>query len=134
MSQENVELVRATFEAVENRGADSVFAFLAPGIEWEARSDLPDAGTYTGHDGVRKLLSRFTDVVEDIWFRPEEFIQGSDDEVVVPLRWGGRGKGSGLDFEESRETWVFAVRDGKIARVKEFATREQALAAAGLKS
>jgi ketosteroid isomerase-like protein len=133
MSQENVEIVRAAFEALQNQGADSVFAFLAPGVEWEARPDLPDSGTYTGHDGVRKLLSRFTDVMEDIWFRPQEFIPVSEAEVVVPLRWGGRGKGSGLDFEERRETWVFAVRDGKIARVKEFATREQALEAAGLR-
>jgi ketosteroid isomerase-like protein len=132
MSQENVEVVRATFEAVQDRGLNSVFAFLAPGIEWKARPDLPDAGIYKGHDGVHKLLSRFTDVMENMWFRPEDFIPVSEAEVVVPLRWGGRGKGSRLDFEERRETWVFSVRDGKIVRVKEFATREQALEAAGL--
>jgi ketosteroid isomerase-like protein len=130
MSQENAEIIRDAFDAIQSPGAEPVFAFLAPDIEWEVRPDLPDAGIYEGHDGVRKLFSRFTDVMEDIWFRPEEFIQVSEDEFVVPLRWGGRGKGSGLDFEE-RETWIFTVRDSKIVRVKEFATREQALEAAG---
>jgi hypothetical protein len=71
--------------------------------------------------------------MENMWFRPEEFIQVNEEEFVVPVRWGGRGKGSGLDFEESRETWMFFVRDRKIVRVKEFATREQALEAAGLR-
>jgi hypothetical protein len=71
--------------------------------------------------------------MEDIWFQPEEFIQVSEDEVVVPLRWGGRGKGSGLDFEGGRETWIFVVRHSKIVRIREFAIREQALEAAGLR-
>jgi len=80
-----------------------------------------------------QVLTGFTDVMENMWFRPEEFIQVNEEEFVVPVRWGGRGKGSGLDFEESRETWMFVVRDSKIVRVKEFATREQALEAAGLR-
>lgn len=54
------------------------------------------------------------------------------DQIVVPLRWGGKGKGSGLNFEESQETWIFTVRNAKIVRVTEFATRKQALKAAGL--
>ena len=133
MSQENVEIVRDAFEAIQVPGAEPVFAFLAPDIKWEVRPDLPDAGIYQGHAGVRKLFSRFTDVMEDIWFRPEEFIQVGEDGVVVPLRWGGRGKGSGLDFEEGRETWIFVVRDSRIVRIREFATREEALEAAGLR-
>jgi ketosteroid isomerase-like protein len=133
MSQENIEIIRSAFEAFQGRGAEPALAFLAPDVEWEVRPDLPDAGIYEGHAGVRKLFSRFTDVMEDMWFRPEDFIQVNEEEFVVPVRWGGRGKGSGLDFEESRETWMFVVRDSKIVRVKEFATREQALEAAGLR-
>jgi ketosteroid isomerase-like protein len=46
---------------------------------------------------------------------------------------GGRGKGSGVPFEERSETWVFTVSGGKITRVKEFVTREQALNAVALR-
>jgi ketosteroid isomerase-like protein len=132
MAEENVEVVRAGFEASQRGGVDALLEFLAPEIEWEVRSDLPDTQVYRGHDGVRQLASRFSEVMDETWYRPEEFIAVGEHAVVVPLRWGGRGTGSGLRFEERRETWVFTVRGRKIARVREFATRQEALAAAGL--
>jgi ketosteroid isomerase-like protein len=131
MSEESVEVVCAAFEAWQG-GVNCLFDFLADDIEWEVRPDLPDAERYRGHDGFRRLNARFSEVMEDMWFRPAEFIAAREDQVVVPLAWGGRGKGSGVTFEERPETWVFTVRDGKILRVKEFATRQQALTAVGL--
>jgi ketosteroid isomerase-like protein len=129
MSRHSVEVVRAAFGVWQERGITS--DFLAPDIEWEVRPDLPDAGRYVGHAGVRRLSARFDEVMGDRWYRPEDFIPVGD-EVVVPLTWGGRGKGSGVDFEERRETWVLTVRAGEIVRIREFATREQALTAVGL--
>jgi ketosteroid isomerase-like protein len=111
------------------KGREAVFEFLAPDVEWQARSDLPDVEIYTGHEGVRALFARFRDVMDEMWFQPEEFILAGE-QVVVPLRWGGRGRGSGLPFEE-REAWAFTVRDGVITRVKEYATTQAALEAAG---
>jgi ketosteroid isomerase-like protein len=131
MSEESVEVVRAAFDAWRD-GSSFLFDFLADDIEWEVRPDFPDAERYRGHDGFRRLDARFSEVMEDMWFRPAEFIAAGEDEVVVPLTWGGRGKGSGVTFEERPETWIFTVRGGKILRVKEFATRDQALAAVGL--
>ena len=131
MSQENLEVVRAYFEARREKGREGVFDFLSPGIEWEARSDLPDTETYIGHDGVRALFSRFRDVMDEMWFQPEDFIPVGE-QVLVPLRWGGRGRASGVEIEERKEAWAFTVRDGAITRVKEYATREAALEAVGL--
>jgi ketosteroid isomerase-like protein len=130
MSQENVEVVRAYFQARMERGREGVFDFLAPGVEWQARADLPDVETYVGHDGVRAFFARFRDVVDEMWFQPEEFILAHE-QIVVPLRWGGRGRASGAEFEEG-ETWVFTVRDGAITRVVEYTTRQAALEAVGL--
>jgi ketosteroid isomerase-like protein len=131
MSEENVEIVRAYFEARREKGREGVFDFLSPGVEWEARSDLPDTETYIGHDGVRALFSRFREVMDDMWFQPEDFILAGE-QVLVPLRWGGRGRGSGVVIEEREEAWAFTVRDGAITRVKEYATTEAALEAVGL--
>ena len=83
--------------------------------------------------GFRRLASRFDEVTDDTWFRPEEFIPVGEHQVLVPLRWGGRGEGSGLDFEESREAWIFTIRGGKIIRVKEYADRAEAFEAVGLR-
>jgi ketosteroid isomerase-like protein len=130
MSQENVEIVRAAFEAAERDKPGAMLDFLDAAIVWEVRSDLPDAETYTGHDGFRRLLAAFDEVLDDSWYRPVEFIEAGE-QVVVPLRWGGRGKASGAASELS-ETWVFTVRDGKVTSVKEFANKSAALEAAGL--
>ena len=67
--------------------------------------------------------------MDEVWFQPEDFILVGE-EVVVPLRWGGRGKGSGVGFEE-REAWTFTLRDGVITRVIEYSTKQAALEAVG---
>jgi ketosteroid isomerase-like protein len=131
MSQENVELVRVLFAAFEQKGPRAIFDFLSSDVEWQVRPDLPDSKTYRGHDGIRNLLATFDEVMDEQWYRPQDFVEAGD-RVVVPLRWGGRGRGSGVPFEEREETWVFSVRDGKITHVQEYATREAALEAAGL--
>jgi ketosteroid isomerase-like protein len=133
MSQENVEIVSDVFDRWAAGDWGSALELFASDVEWEVRTDLPDADVYRGHDGLLRLAARFVDVVDEMWIRAEEFIPVSGDAVLVPLRWGGRGRASGMDFEESRETWTFTVRTDKIVRVKEFATREEALEAAGLK-
>jgi ketosteroid isomerase-like protein len=131
MSREAVEVVRDYFKARSETGKEAVFEFLSPDVVWESRSDLPDTQRYRGHDGVRGFFSRFHDAFDDMWFEAEVFIL-AEERVVVPLRWGGRGKSSGVVVEE-REAWVFAVRDDLIVRQEEYRTTEAALEAAGLR-
>jgi ketosteroid isomerase-like protein len=121
------DVVRAGFDRFPS---PELFDVLSPDIEWHVRSDLPDAGVYRGHEGVRQLLGRFEEILDEMWIRPEEFIDAGEETVIVPLRWGGTGKGSGVEVEERGETWVFNVRDEKIVRVNEYGTRAEALEAA----
>ena len=107
---------------------EAVYELTDPDIVWEVRRDFPDAAVYLGHEGIRRWSDSFDAVVEATWYRPLEFIP-TGDHVVVPLRWGGRGKGGGAPFAEHEETWVFTLRGGRIAHVREFATREEALEA-----
>jgi uncharacterized protein len=129
MSDENIEILKAGFAGFET---GQFFGLLDPEIEWEARGDLPDSSIYRGHAGVQQLLGRFSEVMDEVWFQPDEFIPVGDDRVVVALRWGGKGKGSGVVLEETHETWLFTLRNRKVARVQEFPTRREALEAAGL--
>jgi ketosteroid isomerase-like protein len=132
MSEENVEIVRGLFEAFQREsGPEAIIAALDPAIVWQVRSDLPDAQTYTGHEGFRSLLGTFEEVLDESWYRPVEFLEAGD-QVIVPLRWGGRGKASGV-ASELEETWVFTLSDGKVTHVEEFTTRSAALEAAGLR-
>jgi ketosteroid isomerase-like protein len=127
----NADVVKAALQAWRDGDAAAMLEALDPGIEWEVRPDLPDADTYRGHEGVQRVLARFSEVLDDQWIEPREEMIEIGDQVVMPLRWGGRGKGSGVEFEETRETWIGTVRDGKIVRVKEYATKEEAMEAIG---
>jgi ketosteroid isomerase-like protein len=138
MSQENVEVVQRAFEASrrpdqrEGDDPDAILEFLDPAVVWEVRSDLPDADTYTGYEGMRRLFATFREVLDETWYRPVDFIDAGD-QVVVPLRWGGRGRASGVEIAEPEETWVFTLRNGKVVHVKEYASKNAALEATGLR-
>jgi ketosteroid isomerase-like protein len=131
MAHSVVEVLRRLFELFSERTLDwdAVFALVHPNVVWEVRSDFPDAGIYTGYEGIRRLSATFDEVVEDTWYQPLEYIRVGS-HVVVPLRWGGLGIGSGATFAEREETWVFTLRDGKILHVREYATKKEAIEAA----
>jgi ketosteroid isomerase-like protein len=131
MSQENVETIQRLVAAWIADDLDAYLAELDAEIEWYPSIEPGLEGKATvfrGHDDVRRA---WDDVVDETWYSPEEVIEAGD-QVVVVLRWGGRGKGSGVGFEERGETWVFSVHDGKIMRVREYASKKEALEAAGL--
>jgi ketosteroid isomerase-like protein len=133
MPRETEELLRRIFGLFSERDLDwdALFELVGPDIVWEVRSDFPDAGIYRGYEGVRRLSAAFDEAVEQTWYLPLEYIHiGS--HVVVPLRWGGLGIGSGAAFAEREETWVFTLRDGKIRHVREYATKNEALEAVGV--
>jgi ketosteroid isomerase-like protein len=57
MSQENIEIVRRVYEAVNRRDADSVLALYDSELELDttraAVGDLMGRSTYHGHEGLR---------------------------------------------------------------------------------
>ena len=131
MAESEIEVVRSVFAAFAERGTEGLLEHLDPEVEWRVRRDLPDAQVYRGHEGIRTLMSRFDEVVEEPYYEPAEVLDAGK-RVVVLLRWGGRGRGSGVEFEEREETWVIEVEDGKVVRVEEYPNRAAAMAAAGI--
>ena len=134
MAPEHEQRLSRLFELMSEREMDweALREVVNPDIVWEVRSDFPDLGVYTGYDGLRQLSASFDDAVEQTWYRPLEFIE-TGSHVVVPLRWGGRGKGSQTPFAEREETWVMTLRDGRVSRVTEYATKDEALESVGLR-
>ena len=132
VSQRNVEIVRESFEAFGRGDFDDAFAAYDPGAEWQTADDEPDSRVYRGIAELRDFVAHLADPWTDR-FGPaiqwEDFIDCGD-WVVVP--WSGRlhGHGSGIEIDVS-ETYAVLVRDGKIARVDEYRTVEQALEAVG---
>jgi ketosteroid isomerase-like protein len=61
-----------------------------------------------------------------------EPIDAGEDQVVAVLRVMGRAKLSGVETDLIFAT-LYTIREGKIARGREYATRDDALEAAGLR-
>jgi ketosteroid isomerase-like protein len=130
VSGENVELVRSSFEAFGRGDFDTAFAVYDPAVEWHTADDEPDSQTYTGIDAVRSFVSHLSDPWTDRFGSAVSFGDFIDcgDWVVAP--WSARlhGHGSGIEIDVS-ETYAVLVRDGRITRVDEYRTVEQALEA-----
>jgi ketosteroid isomerase-like protein len=122
MSQESVEIVRRFLLG----DVDEALAYADPEIVWNPIEELPTQG----HGAVRASLARWKAEWDDYEMLPEEFVDRGD-RVVVTVRLGGRGRGSGVEID-ARFYDVYTLRDGKIVRMDQFNERSQALEAAGL--
>ena len=97
-------------------------------MEWHTADDEPDSRTYRGLDELRSFVAHLADPWTDRFgpaIRFEDFIDCGD-WVVAP--WSARlhGHGSGIEIDVA-ETYAVRVREGRITRVDEYRTVEEAL-------
>ena len=131
MPQENAEVVRRYLAAYDSGGLDAVAEFWHPDIEWRAvEGYIDDVGVIRGPDGMRQYYEQWEETFDAIRTKIEELIE-ADDQVVAVLRSVGRMKGSDAEIDIHYAV-VISIRDGKIARGREYSTRREALEAAGL--
>jgi ketosteroid isomerase-like protein len=131
MSREDVDNVRRGFEALARDGVEALLDFIDPEFEATTSPELsPEPSTYRGHEGLRRYFDSFYEVMEEIRFEPEEFIDAGE-RVVVPVRLVARGRGTGIEAEQ-RLAMVWTLREGKAVRLDTYPTKAEALAAAGL--
>jgi len=130
MSQDDVEVVRAAFDAW-NRGPEALGDILDSDVDWRAIEGAPDdVGPMRGLDAMRAYTQDWFDHFDDLRVEPEELIDAGD-RVVAVQRLSGRAKGSGIETE-LRYAVVYPVSGGKIVRGREYMTREPALEAVRL--
>ena len=132
MSQANIAVVEAALIASARGGLDAGAEYFADDIEHRAvEGALDDRGPMHGKDAVRAYLQDWLDMFDDFKVEPLELIDAGGDEVVAVLRNSGRAKLSGVETDMTYAI-VWTIRDGKIARGREYWTRDEALEAAGL--
>ena len=133
MSQENVHLIRAGFAAFAERGLGGMADFWATDINWRAMEGaLDDVGEMQGADALRRYYEDWLDMFDNVTVVPEELLDIGDDRVLAVQHVTGRAKASGVETE-LRYAVIYTVRDGKIARGREYGDRAEALEAAGLR-
>jgi ketosteroid isomerase-like protein len=130
MSQENVEIVRRAWEAFVRRDNEAALALYNPEIEIDLRDETVGTRAYYGIEGVQRYFQDLLSVFGDMTSEVEEWIDAGD-QVVAMVRSYGRGRRSGVPVD-MLEAHVWTVHEGKLQRLQTFATKAEALGAAGL--
>jgi ketosteroid isomerase-like protein len=125
-----VEIVRRSVEAFSRGDLDAFLEALDPEVEWRTAADEPNPRTYRGCDDLRS----FTADISEAWADRFDDVMVFDgfidlgDWVVVPWTARLRGRSSGIPVDVS-ETYAVRVQDGRIVRVDEYRTKEEAIEA-----
>jgi ketosteroid isomerase-like protein len=134
MSQENVDLVRRTFDEFNLSPAGiegaSRAGLVASDVELDFTALYPDGPVVRGLEGWRGFAATLP------WgrsptFELERFFDVDDERVLVFMRVTARRGGQRAPVE-SRTAHVFTIREGVLVRFKVSADRSEALEAAGI--
>ena len=139
MSQENVELVRSWLdewagwfnsERDPDRLSRIVSQYLALDVTYEEDPRWPDAGTFRGQDALTRRVREYADLLHLERVSPGEVIDAGDLVLAEFRIWMlGADVGEPVEF-----LWTFTVgfENGRVAHVRAWYNREEALEAAGL--
>jgi ketosteroid isomerase-like protein len=132
MSQENVEWVRRVGEAWARGDLEGVDALaqgrLAEDVEFDP---LYLDRVYRGGDGARQLFADLNETWEGYRSEPEEIVDMGE-HVLLVTRITARGRGGGVPVDQ-RIAILGGFQGEKLVWAKSFASKQQALEAAGLR-
>jgi ketosteroid isomerase-like protein len=133
MSEENVELARQYYEALNAEGfTDATQHLRHPDIEVFDPPEFPDADRYAGEAALRKMIGSYLELGWDGQSRVQEYLDAGE-EVVVIFRVRIRTPHGGGFPLEGTIAHVLLFEGGKVRRVRQYLSRAEALEAAGLR-
>jgi ketosteroid isomerase-like protein len=132
MSQENVEVVRQAFEAINRRDVDAFLDLAEPDLvqDW-SRAVGPQSGIYRGRAQVTRFLHSWWDAFEESVIVVDELVDAGD-QVITVFHGLQRGRASGVEIEGRGAVLVWSLRDRKIGSATLYQGRDEAVEAVGL--
>ena len=129
VTQRNIEIVRQSYEAFNNRNLDLIGNLMHPDFELDLSNSMGfDRGNYLGEGGLGRFFKSYWDAFESISIEVEEFI-GSGDAIVAIIRARGRGTVSGAEVD-ARGPHLWRFRDGRVIGLALYEHLDEALEAA----
>ena len=109
---DNRELVRRAYELFANGDIEGMLALHRPDSVWRIPGIAPWAGTYCGHDEIRRLIATLNANVEIVELRPREFLADGD-KVAVLGHVRGRVRATGRSYS-SEFSEILTVEAGQL--------------------
>jgi ketosteroid isomerase-like protein len=134
VSQQNVQIMRATYDAWNRGDLDAVLKVMHPNLVWEEDAQASGVGLdplYIGHAGYLKRQRDAFSIWEQITAQNLEYTDAGE-HVGVSVRARARAAHSGIEVE-MHLVEVFTLDEGKIVRRRVYADRSAALRALGLR-
>jgi ketosteroid isomerase-like protein len=134
VSQENIDVVLASIDALNAGDLDAQIATYAPDAvivfdpAGAGNMVLPDH--LVGREPLRRELKPWYEAL-GFWYTPSEVRAVGDDQVLCRGKLGGTGVASGIEVHDSVST-LFTLHDGLITRLEFYREHDDALKAAGL--
>jgi ketosteroid isomerase-like protein len=128
MSQENVDIVKATFDAWNAGDMDRLRDMYDPNIVLHMIPGWPEPGPYAGREAVMRQLTQLRETWDADVGELISFVDVGD-RVVVRHIWRGFGRGPDASIEMSI---IFTLREGMITSAEYFWDHVEALKAVGL--
>ena len=132
MSQADVEVVRAAFDAYLRGDEPAMLELVAPDVVVTQFPDQIDVRDYHGHEGLRQVMADWIGTWAD-WSIELLDAREADGLVLATAAQRGRGKGSGAPMQ-NEVAFLFTLRAGTITRWQMFHSEREALEAAGLEA
>lgn len=129
MSRESLDVVRAMYNAFNRGHTNAILELADPAVSVEDHGVI-DGKTYEGRDGVVRLLAFQADAFSAQSAELEELIE-TGDEIVAVIRLRGEGPRSGVPLE-GRFSHVWQIAGGTVRRLRVYASKQEALEAAGM--
>jgi len=128
VSEDRVEVVRATWEALAEGGVEAMLAHIAEDFEMTTPPQLSaEPDTYRGHDGIRRWFDSFYEAVDEIRIEPGPLVPVGDG-VATELKLSTRGRTTGIEASQSVASFG-RVAGGKVKSLEFFSSWDEALEA-----
>jgi uncharacterized protein len=130
VSQENMEIVRAGFEAFNRGDIDQLLAVMSEDCEWRPPAYAVEGTSYVGHDRYAAWFEGLRERWSSMSFTPT-LSDAGEHHVVAAVEAEFVGRTSGVPVEQ-RFWIVYWLAGGRIVRMHSFPTEADALEAVAL--